>query len=463
MEKDRKLKMKRKLLCVMSLVIIIGITGCGEKIINKKEPELKQELNNQSNQKNPKEFTYDKYKIDAYTEKYMKPDAALYRKVFDAVDQFQTSVDCSKSKVTQEQTAAVSAAVFSRFEFPYLEKIALSEDGRSIDIQYRNGIAKEEAKAETELFRDKVNTILKTVANTSYSDVENVMMVYNFFAASTYNEEAEDVGCYGIMVNGQGTCTGYAYSIRYILEQMEIPVELAFSEDESHVWNIVKMKGAYYHLDATWESQNNKELSKMNFFGMTDEQRLTDFNGWYGGNVNYTTYELPPCTKNNFSFLRDSLEASADLEQHQIRYTQMDGSKMSYDLKTGESSMLSQGSIEDTTAHTLTNYNQFISESNELKEALQELSEQSGKRTKEEVQQLMIAHLKTLEAAYEQANNDMDFSSVFAGDLKPEYGTQLQNEDFKELVARTYDTGYVLKKDAGYVYPEIDETLMEQY
>lgn len=58
---------------------------------------------------------------------------------------------------------------------------------------------------------------------------------------------------------------------------------------------------------------------------------------------------------------------------------------------------------------------------------------------------------------HEKINDDLNFGDVFIGDIKKEYGEQLENTEYRELVRMTYKTGFVLKKDSGYVYPVLNE------
>ncbi|MEG1661526.1 MAG: hypothetical protein RR332_03330, partial [Clostridiales bacterium] len=237
------------------------------------------------------DFRYNKYKIDFYTANYIRPLPELYQAVFDAVDNFEPQVDLGGQVISPPEAENIAAAVLARYEFTYINGIALSPDGTAINMLYRPEFTKETAAAAKNAFRDKVKFILRYIANPQYTALENVIAVYTYFCHCTYNENADDVGCYGLMVNKEGICTGYAYALRYILDQLDIPSYLAFSTDQSHVWNIVKLGDCYYHLDATWDSLNQSPTPKMNFFGMTDAQRQTDFDSWYGGgNSAYERY-----------------------------------------------------------------------------------------------------------------------------------------------------------------------------
>ncbi|MEG2119444.1 MAG: hypothetical protein RRY53_03745 [Pseudoflavonifractor sp.] len=252
----------------------------------------------------PPVFVYDKYSMDSYTRDYVKPDPALYRLLFDAVDRFDSALPLTGTPPSEEQVLALSAAIFARFEFNYVNSVLLAPDGGSLLIRYRDGITEEQAQGEKDAFRRKVEYLLGEVVHPEKTELENVTALYEYFSACTYDETAENVGCYGIMVNSQGICTGYAYALRYLLDQIGVPSHLAFSEDESHVWNLVALDGNFYHCDATWESLSRSTKPSMDFFGMDDTRRRMDFSGWYGGgNSSYPRYDLPRCTDRRFAAL----------------------------------------------------------------------------------------------------------------------------------------------------------------
>ncbi len=85
---------------------------------------------------------------------------------------------------------------------------------------------------------------------------------------------------YGCLVNGESSCEGYAKAMKYLLDGCGIENYLAVgtTEDEKrtvqgHAWNIVKIDGKYYHLDATWD--DTEEASAPNryaYFNITDEE-----------------------------------------------------------------------------------------------------------------------------------------------------------------------------------------------
>ncbi|MEG1997283.1 MAG: hypothetical protein RR051_02455, partial [Clostridiales bacterium] len=83
------------------------------------------------------DFRYNKYKIDFYTANYIRPLPELYQAVFDAVDNFEPQVDLGGQVISPPEAENIAAAVLARYEFTYINGIALSPDGTAINMLYR--------------------------------------------------------------------------------------------------------------------------------------------------------------------------------------------------------------------------------------------------------------------------------------------------------------------------------------
>ena len=56
---------------------------------------------------------------------------------------------------------------------------------------------------------------------------------------------------YGVLIEGYGTCNGYADAMEIFLDKMNI-INYKISNEE-HIWNLVYLDGKWYHLDLTWD------------------------------------------------------------------------------------------------------------------------------------------------------------------------------------------------------------------
>ena len=84
----------------------------------------------------------------------------------------------------------------------------------------------------------------------------------------------------GTFVNKKVVCVGYAKALQYILQKYGI--ESACINNEDHSWNLVKIDGDYYYVDATWGDASNTDPDrnedigiKYGFMCMTTEELET--------------------------------------------------------------------------------------------------------------------------------------------------------------------------------------------
>lgn len=81
----------------------------------------------------------------------------------------------------------------------------------------------------------------------------------------------EEFTVYGALVKGSAVCEGYAHSLCLLLNKVGIECYYVngYGESEPHMWNSVNIDGNWYHLDSTW---NDNENTYYNYFNLTDEQ-----------------------------------------------------------------------------------------------------------------------------------------------------------------------------------------------
>ena len=81
-----------------------------------------------------------------------------------------------------------------------------------------------------------------------------------------------------------GVCEGIAKSVKILCDALGIWCIIAISENNPekkvkyrHAWNVVKIEGKYYHLDATFDNSLGKgEMIRHDYFRLSDKQIFRD-------------------------------------------------------------------------------------------------------------------------------------------------------------------------------------------
>lgn len=115
-------------------------------------------------------------------------------------------------------------------------------------------------KEDRLLYQTKIDDVVYECLNglpQDASEYEKVKYVYEYVINSTdYNLQAENnQNIISVFLNRQSVCQGYAYAVHYLLNHLDIPcttVTGTVNNGNPHSWNLVKVYGKYYYVDATW-------------------------------------------------------------------------------------------------------------------------------------------------------------------------------------------------------------------
>lgn len=127
--------------------------------------------------------------------------------------------------------------------------------GQCVEITLKYNGTAENLDSARAAFNSRAGEILAGAASLG-SDAEKEKYVHDRLIAQTeYNLGADkSQSAYSALVDGQSVCAGYSRALQYLLQQLDIPCYYCTGySGESHAWNIVKLDGTYYNVDATWD------------------------------------------------------------------------------------------------------------------------------------------------------------------------------------------------------------------
>jgi len=155
--------------------------------------------------------------------------------------------------------------------------------------EYTLGITVNKAYNEKEIIEINkiVNQVIKDKITNSTPTKEKIKIIHDYIIDNTeYDklkyENKEDTTyksntAYGVLIEGYGTCNGYADAMAIFLDKMNI-INYKISNDE-HIWNLVYLDGKWYHLDLTWDDPiSDMNINRDTYFLITTEtlEKLND-------------------------------------------------------------------------------------------------------------------------------------------------------------------------------------------
>ena len=189
---------------------------------------------------------------------------ALEKRIVEGIKAWQTSIDVSELGLTRDDidNGAVKSIINSHPEF-----ISLSggytywTSGSSITkiaFTYLTNAKEEQQELDAALQE------VKSKIDTSGMSDEEIVLAYHEYLTSTVAYAYEDYfngtiaanhgyDMYGALVKHSCVCQGYAETMFYLLREAGLSCAIASSGNINHAWNIVKIHGKWYHIDATWD------------------------------------------------------------------------------------------------------------------------------------------------------------------------------------------------------------------
>jgi hypothetical protein len=97
----------------------------------------------------------------------------------------------------------------------------------------------------------------------------------------------------GALAYGLAVCEGYSEALKLLLDKIGIESIIVRSLPMDHVWNMVKIDGKWYHVDATWEDTNKSTLYySLKYFLLSDEGIIKQQHHSWESNVKATSNQF---------------------------------------------------------------------------------------------------------------------------------------------------------------------------
>ena len=126
----------------------------------------------------------------------------------------------------------------------------------------------------------------------------------------------------GALGNGVAVCEGIAKSVKALCDALGIWCIVALSENNPekgikyrHAWNIVRMDGKYYHLDATFDNTLSKnDLIRYDYVNLSDKQIFRDHEP--------VIWKVPACSDSDHFYYKEKKISWTTLDEVRNRSRQ---------------------------------------------------------------------------------------------------------------------------------------------
>ena len=165
---------------------------------------------------------------------------------------------------------------------------------------YKNDFLHRTTQAQEKAVDAKVNQILQELNVDGKTDVEKVYAIYDYMINhirydyknlddATYMQKYT---AYAALVENTSVCMGYALAFYRLALACGVDARYILSDPMEHAWDIVRVDGQYYYLDATWDEKVTNDMADLpgSYFlrGTESWQRIHVYKGISDpGTLNY--------------------------------------------------------------------------------------------------------------------------------------------------------------------------------
>lgn len=222
--------------------------------------------------------------------------------IYDALYNMKETADLSEYNVDFAEVEKYLSFIFNQHpEIYYLTSASMVSQTGLLEFSY--SIEKEQMLAERKFVEEQTSPVINRI-KPEWTDTQKALFIHDWLVANfmydyrLYEYEGkENHDIYGFLRDGIGVCQSYAYTFMYMARKVGLESYLVISPEKDtdgdgiadvagHGWNVVKIDGNWYHVDATYDDPILGQSFKYDFVGevshskflLSDEQIRTDLN-----------------------------------------------------------------------------------------------------------------------------------------------------------------------------------------
>ncbi|MBQ1216860.1 MAG: hypothetical protein IIX85_02745 [Clostridia bacterium] len=251
---------------------------------------------------------------------------ALYKDLFNVCYAFSTNyenetdgvigtVDFTGSGLTMEEAMSVYFCFLEENGQFYWLSNSLTVEGTKFEVciaeEYYRGSKRKEADADIYA----MVLVVAEMISSDMNDFERALMLHDYilekidYAYIPGTTTPETAGwahsIVGVAGKGKGVCESYSKTFAFLCRLNGVDCMPVWGDAEgAHMWNLVKINGAWYFADLTWDDLNEDEAYRSFYFGMSAERCAVErekYSNEYGATY---CYDLPTVSKTDLQALK---------------------------------------------------------------------------------------------------------------------------------------------------------------
>lgn len=275
--------MKKVLSVLTALILCAALLFAGNRLI-KHFPNAAAEISAAiSSHKDAPEVEDElKQKTCYYYKSLSAEQQKAYRLLYTAFKAFDEN--CTLPVPEEEVKAVWTAVLYDNPEIFWIRNdYEFIDFEKAVQLSPHYSMTKDEADRISKELEASVEELAGNAQELT-GDYEKELYFHDYICENTVYDEATfgNIGntAYSALLNGRAICEGYARAMQILLDRAGIHNYLVVGKgvsegkSEPHIWNIVWIDGAAYHLDVTWDDLDNGVAHI--YFNLTDSDISKD-------------------------------------------------------------------------------------------------------------------------------------------------------------------------------------------
>ena len=196
-------------------------------------------------------------------------------------------------------------------------------DSGNLEIIPEYIFEKSKVKDHKKAMKSRVEKMARQAA--SMNEKEKEQFVHDFICQNVHYDKLKKPYSHeiiGPMGHGVGVCEGIAKTVKILCDNLGIWCIIAISEANPekkikyrHAWNIVRIDGKYYHLDATFDnSLGEADAIRYDYFNLDDSKIFKDHEP--------VIWKVPACADGDHFYYKEKKISFAKIEEVKKRALQ---------------------------------------------------------------------------------------------------------------------------------------------